>query len=65
MNTITIDLNYTLAELEEAEGLDFGYNCDDPSAWYVVAWDRINDGDEAFAVCSTGKNTIFFTFYGE
>ena len=66
MKTITIELNYTLADLEEKEGLDFGYNCADPSAWLVVAWDRINDGDEAFAVCTTGKTTnLLRTYYGE
>jgi len=65
MTSITIDLNYTLAELEKDYDLDFGYNCSDPAGWFVVAWDRINDGDEAFAVCCTGKNTNFFTFYGE
>ena len=65
MKTITIDLTYTLADLEEKEGLDFGYDCDDTESWLVVKWHRNVDGDVVYAICcSTGKDNTLITFCG-
>lgn len=64
MKTITIDLNYTLADLEEMEGLDFGYDCDNPDKWLVVCWHRSWEGDVVSATCCTDENNNLFTFHG-
>ena len=68
MKTITINLDQTLADLEEEEELDFSRDLDDVGGdaenWFVVAWHRTWEGDVVCATCCTGKNNNLFTFYG-
>ena len=68
MKTITIDLNYTLADLEKDEGLDFSRDLDDVGGdaenWFVINWLRNWDGDVVIATCNTGENNKLYTFYG-
>ncbi len=68
MKTITIELNYTLADLTKDEGLDFTRDIDDVGGdaddWFVINWIWNWDGDVAIATCTTGKNNKLYTFYG-
>lgn len=64
MKTITINLNYTLAELAADYKLDFTYDCDEPEKWFVIGWHHNIDGDVAYATCCTGDYDTLTTFYG-
>lgn len=64
MKTITITLNKTLADLQKEEGVDFGYDCDNPEEWFVINWRRPWKSDAVYATCCDSQNNLL-TFEGE